>query len=57
MGNLRGKIVVPIIVSDHNSEQDQIDRNLVEELENRINDLLQEEKFQDVAPFGVDVEL
>lgn len=57
MGSISAKIVILLQVSDHNSEQDRIDRELVQELRNRIADLLQEEKFQDIAPAGVDIEL
>lgn len=57
MGQLPGEIVIPLTISDHNSEEDQVDRGLAEELRSRIEDLLREEEFQGIAPFGVDLEL
>lgn len=57
MGRRTGMIVVPVSVSDHNGDRDRNDRALAEELRDRIKDILREEKFQDVAPLGVDLEI
>lgn len=36
--------------SNHNSEQDEIDEKLGEDLENRIRNLCNEEKYQSIDP-------
>lgn len=57
MGRASGQIVIYLTLSDHNSEQDRIDRDLAEELRSRIDSILQDEKFQNITPLGVELEL